>query len=122
MSLLTQVFLDTEYGLFDSMPTLTNGCVNIGVDTCTVGTPIPTFIGNLVGTSLVSNFEFISTDDYVNGMLLIRYDLPLSVRGTWAIWSEHSPAPVPVPGAALWFMLSSCGMLGLFSGKRNHRI
>ena len=93
-ALLDQVFLDGVEGLFDSDPSLTNGCALSGF--CQVATPFESFPTNqVVEYVTANNWDPTRPDgatDVGFGMVFIGDSFGDLPGLTWAVWT-----PVPEP-------------------------
>ncbi len=112
-ALLDQVFIDSPLGNFNTNPALTNGCER----ECFIGTPLWVSIAGGLGIGSVFNAPNPNVDDVTfGGGPLNTFDTSLSVRSTYAVWSQ--PTVVPVP-SAVW--LFGSGMLGLIGLARKNK-
>lgn len=110
-ALFEQVFIDGEFGMFDSDPNLTSGCEGISTSNyCGVMTPyalglrrgvfsVWTIFTNNHDEDVNDNFAFLTWIDYNSSMSYTDQ--------TWARWSVASSVPEPSNYAMM--------MLGLFS-------
>ncbi len=115
LALLNQVFTDTQAGLFDSTPNLTNGCTYSSY--CWVITPIsPSGVG-IVSSSYLQNGTVESADYYTGIWANIGNEADFGSttypRFTYAVWSGPSPVPVP---ASVWLFCS--GLIALVGMRK----
>ena len=114
-ALLDDVFVDQISGMFDSVPSLTNGCPGIGL--CVAFTPY-----QVAGTTLSHVFAF---NDAVEDLDRIQagavnhgnFDLSLSSNFTWADWSDAAVS-VPEPGT---LALLGIGLAGMGLARRRKK-
>ncbi len=112
-ALQAQVFLDGPAGMFNSVPSLTNGCEDAIV--CGVYTPFaPSEIVVQVDVAIFQNIVggtgFTSSNDF-----LLGEDTTLSPAIVYASWDISQATVVPLPASG-WLFLS--GLAGLFFVKR----
>jgi len=118
-ALLNQVFTDTQSGLFDSNPNLTNGCADSSY--CWVITPISPSGTGIVTGSFLQNSAVESLDYYTGtwNNIGIEADFGSTTypRFTYAVWSGPSPVPVP---ASVWLFCS--GLIALVGIRKKSSI
>ncbi len=110
-ALLDQVFIDIPAGLFDTDPTLANGCDFFGF--CTFQTPIglDTQNQNTFGSVGASNNRLETLDSLLlTGGSSIIGDLTNSNSSTFALWSPSTPVTAP---ATLYLLFTGLIALGV---------
>lgn len=116
--LLTQVFLDTASGAFDTNPALTNGCED--ADTCRVVTPFVALGNDVLLVGVTNTADGPGQMDAVVTGLFIRSSgsgpIPDSSE-TFAVWTSVSEVPVP---AAIW--LFGTALIGLVGFSKRRRV
>jgi hypothetical protein len=108
-ALLDEVFTDSLAGSFDSIPTLTLGCGNVGG--CYVATPISYLaIIDQVNAAVAFNAatestDFIGTTGVASGFST-GTDPTFGARFVYARWTSAAVVPLPAAG---WLLLSAIG-------------
>ena len=124
--MLSQVFVDSTLGQFDSNPALTFGCESFAE--CNIWTPMIAEGSGLGGSNLVFSIlrnSSVAGLDVGTGLLLsaplsINSDTTLNTRAVFAKWSGSNVSPVPLP-ASIWLLFS--GLIGLISlGRKNKKV
>lgn len=114
-ALLSQVFLDTAAGAFDSAPDKTYGCESRS--TCFVTTPYAMRDDGQILVSLAYNYFDSRYDTAATYVFDPLWDTTYANNYTWAVWSV--PATVPEPGA---LALVAAAGLGLAMVRRRGRV
>jgi len=118
LALLNQVFIDTQAGLFDSNPSLTNGCTS-STSFCGVITPVSPAGSGFAISSFLRNYQLDIPDIYTGiwSNVGIEADFGSSTYPalTYAVWSGPSPVPVP---ASVWLFCS--GLIALFGMRKKY--
>jgi len=124
LALLNQVFTDTAEGLFDSNPSLTNGCDHSF--TCSIQTPI--LLGMASGTVIASFLrnsaqENLDTHTGVWSNIGIGADFGTSSYPlySYALWSGSTSTSVPLPVTIWLFLLGLMGVVLINKNKVNNR-
>lgn len=107
-ALLSQVFIDSTSGTFDTSVSLINGCESF--DECKVYTAFGTNWewGNV---QIADNNSIESGDSvYYGGVHPTIVEFSNIENSTWATWSPVTPVPLP---ASIWIFIS--GLLGIIS-------
>ncbi|WP_238542504.1 PEPxxWA-CTERM sorting domain-containing protein [Sphingomonas sp. PAMC 26621] len=107
-ALLDQVFVNTDLGMFDSNPALTNGCA----DTVLCRTNIPYALTAVSTVTIVAQNNGGNSFDFDNPNELVGKDsstLPLDTFARFAL----SPVVAAVPEPATWaMMIAGFGLVG----------
>ncbi len=112
-ALQNQVFIDVPAGMFDSTPSLTNGCEN---GSCIVYTPFSPVSGSpfQVQVAVFNNIPGPDGAPFTQNFINI-VDTTSSPTIVFASWDISQATVVPLPATGLLFL---SGLAGLFFVKR----
>jgi len=115
-ALLDQVFLDVAAGMFDSDPSLTNGCTN--TSNCTSHIPYSAPFQHVVA---LNYFPLsISPDQTGTNAVNPNNDLTTVINWNFAKFTQSQVSPVPIP-AIFPIFAAVMGLFGIVGWRRRRR-
>ncbi len=112
-ALLTQVFIDSVLGDFDSRPELTFGCSLVLAMVCSASTPYAA-VGTNVSLSNARNLANTGLDVVTHPVITADVDSSTQLAAVFAVWS-----PVPEPAT---ITLLGAGLLALVFDRRRRKL
>jgi hypothetical protein len=119
-ALRNQVFEIPEWSVYDSTPTMTNGCEG-AVWSCTIFTAYAAGADNM-GSAMFENGDglFFFNNVTTCGNCYKADDTADMAGAVYAVWEEaNGPSPVPVPAAAWLFGSGLLGLVGVARRKKS---